>query len=109
MLTVMLGKIYWDVLDLSIGAFNGDGAVSVGLNLGPSANRDVFQIKHDIYARSGENSADGRLTFTIRPWLGTYVSAGLESYNRIDGRLPYFYGAGVSFDDEDIKLLFALR
>ena len=109
LLTVMLGKVYWDVLDLSIGAFNGDGAVSLGLNLGPADKRDALQIKHDIYARSGENSADGRVTFIARPWLGTYVMTGIESYNKIDGKIPYFYGAGVSFDDEDIKLLFALR
>ena len=52
---------------------------------------------------------DARFSGTARFFDSLYVTGGLESVNRINGSSNYFVGAGVSFDDEDIKILFALR
>lgn len=108
LLTAMFGKIYLNRLDLSIGALNSDGAVSVGLNLWKHERESDLQLSFDAYARSG-SGIDGRVNLTIRPFMTLYVRGGIESFSQVNGKMPLSIGAGVSFDDEDIKLLFALR
>jgi hypothetical protein len=56
---------------------------------------------------------------TLRPFFGSpnswsaiYLRGGIDGFRPVGGAggpLPYTYGAGVSFDDDDIKILFALR
>ena len=45
----------------------------------------------------------------VRPWMALYARVGIDSFNTLNDSLPYYVGAGVAFDDSDIKLLFALR
>lgn len=109
LITGMMGKIFFERLDLSIGALNGDGAVGIKLNLGPkSMGIETIQVEDYLYSRSGAG-IDNRINLVLRPFLGVYLRAGLESINTHNGTLPISYGAGVSFDDEDIKLLFAFK
>lgn len=106
--TAMLGKIFFNRLDLSVGALNGDGAISAGFWLGPLDREQFAEFRTDVYTR-GDNPIDTRFAVTVRPYSGLYVKAGLESIHQVNGVMPLSYAAGVSFEDEDIKLLFALR
>lgn len=107
--TAMLGKVFLRRLDLSVGALYGDGTVSANLLLGPRDNVEMFQLRGDVYARGGAGSVDGRINATAKVFMGAYVRAGLESMRKVNGLTAFSFGAGVSFDDEDIKILFALR
>jgi phospholipid/cholesterol/gamma-HCH transport system substrate-binding protein len=116
LLTGMVGKILYRRIDLAIGALNGDGTFSAALLSGPRGRENMLVLQGDLYSRGSGTGADGRVLATIRPWQGNpnpwstiYVKGGIESFNRVNGVFPYFYGAGVSFDDEDILLLFSPR
>ncbi len=117
--TVMFGKVFFKRLDLSIGALHGDGAFSTELRLGPREREELLMVRGDIYFRGADIGMDGRVSVSLRPWAGSphawqalYLKAGVEGFRPVGGTggiTPYFWGAGVTFDDEDIKLLFALR
>jgi phospholipid/cholesterol/gamma-HCH transport system substrate-binding protein len=113
LITGMLGKVFWDRLDLSIGALYGDGAASIGIRLGPHGNEEAFEIRNDVYSRSAGGLIDDRVTLRLQPFggalKGIYAKVGIESVRGYNSNTVYFYGAGLRFDDEDIKLLFALR
>lgn len=113
-LTAMLGKVLWSRIDLAAGARYGDGAVSVGLALGPGGYKRGIYLRNDIYARSQGAGLDIRSQLEISPvkrgvFSNLYVIGGIESLDEINGTMPWFFGAGVMFDDEYIKMLFALR
>jgi phospholipid/cholesterol/gamma-HCH transport system substrate-binding protein len=109
LLTGMVGKLFFDRrLDLSIGALYGDGAVSAAINFGPRQHEADLQLRGDVYSRGQDVPTDGRLTLTARLYQGLYLDGGLESFRKIEGKTAWSYGAGVAFDDEDIKLLFTL-
>jgi phospholipid/cholesterol/gamma-HCH transport system substrate-binding protein len=118
LLTGMVGKVLWNRLDLSVGALNGDGALSVLFKFGPNGREELAMLRNDVYSRGSEFGIDDRITGIFKPWEGSpnpwhaiYLQAGLEGFRTAPtgGVLPWFYGAGISFDDEDIKILFALR
>lgn len=111
MFTAMLGKVYYRRIDLSIGALYGDGTASAQFFLGPSGNESKFAIRNDFYFRTAQSGADDRISLIYNPFMGLYLRAGLESMrpSAQTGRTSYFIGAGISFTDDDIKLLFALK
>lgn len=107
--TGMVGKVFYDDrLDLSIGALYGDGAVSAMVNLGPRMAETTVQVRSDFYIRGNGIPWDLRTEAYLRPFLNVYLLAGLESIRQVNGVLNFTYGGGVAFDDEGIKLLFAL-
>lgn len=112
LLTGMLGKVFFRRLDLSLGALHGDGAVSVGLNLGPRDHEDTIVLRNDVYARGRGIAINNRVTLTAKPlamfdgFQTLYIKGGLDSVRKIDGKYAWMFGAGITFDDEDIKLLF---
>lgn len=107
--TGMLGKVFYRRLDLSLGVLNGDGTVSAKFNFGPRDREDAVQLFNEVYSRGGDTGVQDRIGLVWRPWSVLYVKGGMESLGKVDGKIAYFYGAGISFEDEDIKLLFALR
>lgn len=115
--TVMLGKVFWKRLDLSAGILHGDGSVSSALNLGPVDSEERFIVRLDTFARSKASGGglDGRLTGQIRPFAPKsvlspfYVRGGLDALRKVDGQVAWSYGAGITFDDQDISVLFAIR
>jgi phospholipid/cholesterol/gamma-HCH transport system substrate-binding protein len=110
LLTGMLGKIFFDNrLDLAIGALNGDGAVSVTGNLGPLGREEILKLETDFYTRGSGTGADARINLIARVFQGVYIKGGIESFKLVNDKIPWSYGAGITFEDEDIKLLFALR
>jgi len=116
LLTGMMGKVFFDQrLDVSAGALHGDGALSLGLNLGPKLQEDVFVWRNDFYSRGRDIAINNRSTLLVRPFASIpgmhsiYIKGGIDSLRKVDGKIAYLFGAGVSFDDDDIKVLFAFR
>jgi phospholipid/cholesterol/gamma-HCH transport system substrate-binding protein len=112
--TAMLGKVFWDRLDLALGLRFGDAMLSIGILMGPNDREEMFVLRNDLYTRGQQFPFDYRATLSIRPLIMTrlfssiYIHGGLESvYMHTNGMPKLFYGAGLTFDDEDIKLLFA--
>lgn len=107
----MLGKVYYSRIDLSIGALYGDGAASVAFNLGPHGYENQLIFRNDVYVRTSGSSIDDRISLTIQPIPNFYLRAGLDSIRRhpVNNQVVYFYSAGITFTDEDIKLLFMLK
>ena len=110
--TAMIGRVFYERLDLSIGALYGDGAVSIKTYFGAAEWKERFYLENDIYYRGGRG-VDDRLFAVFHPLVGAfsglYVKSGLEGIREVNNKIPYFYGAGIAFDDDDIKILFALR
>lgn len=109
MLTAMLGKVYFNRVDLSVGVLHNDGAISVSGYLGVHGAEERYRVTADLYSRALGQGFDARLSATGQIFDAVYVTGGLETLKRVNGHLNYYVGAGVSFDDEDIKVLFAFR
>ena len=109
LLTGMIGKIFNRYLEGAVGALNGDGDVSVRIRLGPVGEEERLFIQNDVYSHSGDNGLNDRIGIQVQPWKILYVRAGIEGVNQVNGSTPFFFGGGLTFDDENIKLLFALR
>lgn len=115
LLTGMLGKILYNRIDVAAGALHGDGAATLALHLGPTGYENMLTIKNDVYVRGRGVGLNDRLTLIARPFahsdlLNTFFfTAGIESFTKVNDKVPYLFGAGVTFSDEDIKLLFAFK
>lgn len=114
LLTGMVGKVFFKRIDLSLGALYGDGAASVLFNLGPNDDEQRIQLRNDIYVRNAVGSFDCRNSLSFKPVDYVYLRAGWESFRglvgtNIAGGANYLFGAGVTFTDDDIKLLFTLK
>jgi len=113
--TAMLGRVIWGRIDLSAGVLFNDGAASAAFLLGPKKYPDAIVLRTDIYSRGSGFGIDDRVTLFLKPWnrarlINTlYFKAGVEGFRSVNGKTPFFYGGGITFDDEEIKLLFALR
>ncbi|MDR3606331.1 MAG: MlaD family protein [Oligoflexia bacterium] len=108
--TAMVGKLLFDRrVDLAVGALYGDGAITIAGNLGPVGMEDRVRLETQVYSRGIGYPTDLRVNMIVRPYSGLYVQGGVEGVHNVNGLIPWMYGAGVTFDDEDIKLLFALR
>jgi len=105
--TAMLGKVFYRRLELSLGLLHGDGTVAAALNLGRSGNEEKVRLFGNFYSRALTTTLDTRVGLTVNPWDSLYLTGGLESLNQVSGKTSYFVGAGVAFDDDDIKMLFA--
>lgn len=118
LLTAMLGKVIRRRLDLSAGVLHGDGAVGVAVLLGPEDEEERFRISLGGYTRQVGANSGAQVNYRSAlqwaplggPYLKTlYLRAGVDSFSKINGKLAYAFGAGLSFDDNDIKVLFSFR
>lgn len=116
LLTGMLGKVFWRRLDLALGVLHGDGAVSASVYFGSFGEEERLQLRNDVYYRSNINANAKLIHFRTRaiwfpsqsPYLRSlYVSAGVETFRKVNNKFAYSVGAGLSFDDQDIKMLFS--
>lgn len=107
--TALIGKVFYRRLDLALGLIHGDGTVTAALHLGRSGHEERIQVYANMYSRPVTNTVDARLGAIINPFDGLYVTGGLESFRQVNGSASLFVGAGVAFEDEDIKMLFAFR
>jgi phospholipid/cholesterol/gamma-HCH transport system substrate-binding protein len=115
LLTGMLGKVFWNRFDISAGALHSDGDVSLGLNLGPVGYERLLILRNDLYVRGQGIGLNDRIGLTVQPFMHSdmlsalYVTAGLESFRKFNGKTVAFFGGGITFSDDDIKLLFAFK
>lgn len=121
-MTAMLGKIFLRRIDVSGGVLYGDGTGSLTLMVGPRASEDRYQVRTDVYSRFAGYGLDSRVSVQAQPFasftaLGNlYLRGGLDGFKKVDvdgarsdsGSLSWFVGAGVRFDDQNIRLLFTL-
>jgi phospholipid/cholesterol/gamma-HCH transport system substrate-binding protein len=107
--TAMFGK-YFGPLDLRVGILEDNGTLGVGYWFDQArrygAHIEVFSpgrslpITYRAYARA-------------QVWSGLYLTAGIDGNHKYygpaapEGKRPYFVGAGLFFDDDDLKYLFA--
>lgn len=109
--SLMLGKIFRDRFDVAVGLLRGDGATRVGVGLGPSDNPQQFQLLGDLYFRAktlnGIWSAepDARIYAIYQPISIFYITGGVEGFRKANSHFSTFFGGGMRFEDEDIKLL----
>ena len=97
----------------------GDGAIGIGINVGPEGWEEMIQIKNEVYVGSDGTSSNNKpILLRSRamifpsgsPYLeNLYITGGIESLRQVNGQLAYTVGAGISFDDDDIRMLLALR
>ncbi len=112
-ITGMIGTIFARRFDVAVGILHGDGAASLSVNLGPEDNQEMIELKNELYFRAQtvdgawSAQADARSYLLFQPFSIFYLSGGLEGYRKVNGNLSAFYGAGLRFDDEDIKLIFS--
>jgi hypothetical protein len=113
--TAMFGKVFFNRLDLAAGAWSGDGTASMALRLGPSGAEEMLVVRNDLYGTSSTDAGiDWRGTVALRPLIhsrvfsGVTLQGGFEGIHKVGGSIPIFMGANLTFDDDDIKLLFAL-
>jgi phospholipid/cholesterol/gamma-HCH transport system substrate-binding protein len=112
-ITGMIGTVFAHRFDIAVGILHGDGAASIGVNLGPDSNLEMFQLRNELYFRPQTSNGswtaqpDGRSYLLIQPFSIVYFTGGIEGYRKVNGKLSASYGAGLRFDDEDIKLLFS--
>jgi phospholipid/cholesterol/gamma-HCH transport system substrate-binding protein len=111
--TAMIGKRLYPRVDLSVGILNNDGAAALGFNLGWGEDVDALQLVQEVYFRTDTTSGkwtarpDGRTYMMFQPFSILFLQAGVEGYRKVNGEFSAFYGAGIRFDDEDIRLLFS--
>ena len=111
--TAMIGKHLNRRTDISIGLLYGDGAAALNVNLGSRHNMEAVQLRTELYFRSKEDagewtsSPDGRIYLIYQPLSIFYLSGGVEGFRKINNKFSAFYGGGIRFDDEDIRLIFS--
>jgi hypothetical protein len=105
--TGMLGKVFFEKrLDLSVGVLYGDLDVSVAGNIGPRDHEDRIRLRSDFYSHGIGAPSEIRVDLILRPVPALYVQGGIDGYHAVDNRVPWLYGAGITFTDDDIKFLF---
>jgi hypothetical protein len=111
--TFMLGKVLWERLDLALGIRYNDAMASIGILMGPRDREELISLRNDLYTRGSGLGFDYRATLTVRPFMRTrllnsvYITGGLDSiYPQANGGYALSVGGGITFDDDDVKLLF---
>lgn len=107
--TGMLGKIFFDRFDGAVGVLYNDAAASLSIRLGPTGAEERIQLKNDVYVRNSASGINDRITLIAMPHPNVYLVGGIESFSSHNGQTPLIFGGGITFTDEDIKLLFALK
>ena len=112
-LTAMVGKVFHPRIELAVGLLHGDGAAALGINLGPYDNLNLLQLKNELYFRTNTDGGtwtaqpDGRIYLIYQPYSILFLTAGMDGFRKVGGQTSAFYGAGIRFEDEDIRMLFS--
>ncbi|NUM88521.1 MAG: MCE family protein [Bdellovibrionales bacterium] len=104
-ITAVFGK-YFGPLDLKAGIIEDSGAVGIGLWLDENRRHGVHA---ELYAPSRKEAFTTRVWAKSHLWSGFYVTGGVDAMRKYNGSLPYFFGAGIYFDDDDLKYLLAFK
>ncbi len=104
-ITAVLGR-YFGPLDLRVGLLEDAGMLGAGFWWDEERR---YGVHGELY---GESSKEGSLSFRIyaraQVFMSAYVIAGVDDLREYEGSIPFFFGAGIHFNDQDIKFLFSL-
>jgi hypothetical protein len=116
-LTLMLGKIFFNRLEFAAGLKFGDAAGTIALHLGPRDNEERLKLINDLYSHSDGVQLGSRFHDRVTlqwfpfgsPYLKTvYIKGAVETFRTsTGGAFSWSVGGGVSFDDQDVKVLFS--
>ncbi len=110
-ITAMVGQVFQERVNLSIGVLYGDGVTRLAYDAGWGEYKDSLQPFVELYFRPNADSTlwtvrpDVRAGLFIQPFSVFTVTGGIEGLRQVNGRQSFFFGAGIRFDDNDIKLL----
>jgi phospholipid/cholesterol/gamma-HCH transport system substrate-binding protein len=110
-ITAVFGK-YFGPIDLRVGLIEDSGAIGAGIWF-DSARR--YGIHADVYSPGKNQPIMVRAYARAQIWSSVYFIGGMDSHreylNPDNGKksIPYFAGAGLFFDDDDLKYLLAFR
>lgn len=110
-ITAMVGQVFKERVNLSIGVLYGDGVTRLAYDSGWGEYKDSLQPFVELYFRPNAASTlwtvrpDVRTGLFIQPFSVFTLTGGIEGLRRVNGRQSFFFGAGIRFDDNDIKLL----
>lgn len=107
--TAMFGK-YFGPFDLRVGILEDNGTLGVGYWF-DQARR--YGVHAEVFAPGRSLPISYRAYARAQIWSGLYVTGGFDNNHKyygpaaVNGKRPYFVGAGIFFDDDDLKYLFA--
>jgi phospholipid/cholesterol/gamma-HCH transport system substrate-binding protein len=104
-ITAVFGK-YFGPLDLKAGIIEDSGAVGIGFWFDEDRRHGIHV---ELYAPSRKEAFTTRVWAKSHIWSGLYVTGGIDAARKYNGTLPYFVGAGIFFDDDDLKYLLAFK
>jgi phospholipid/cholesterol/gamma-HCH transport system substrate-binding protein len=110
-ITALFGK-YFGPLDLRVGIIEDYGAVGIGVWFDEDRR---FGIHSEIYSPGKNQPLMVRGYARAQIWSAVYLTGGVDSHRKYynpDTRkntIPYFYGMGLFFDDDDLKYLLAFK
>lgn len=108
-ITALFGK-YFGPLELRAGLIEDDGGVGFGFWLDESRR---FGVHADFYSPGKGQGMTARIWARAQVYSTVYLTGGVDSLKKYDDgfqkRVPYFVGAGLFFDDDDLKYLLAFK
>lgn len=104
-ITAMLGK-YFGNLDLAVGLIEDNGGVSAAYWFDDERR---YGVKAEIYSPGRKDPMTARIYGKAHVYSGLYVTGGVDGLRKHQGKIPYFFGAGLFFNDDDLKYLLAFK
>jgi phospholipid/cholesterol/gamma-HCH transport system substrate-binding protein len=107
--TAMFGK-YFGPLDLRVGILEDNATAAVGYWFDQGRR---YGAHVEVFSTGRRPNISYRAYARAQVWSGLYLTGGLESNhtyfnpNTLEEKRPFFFGAGLFFDDDDLKYLFA--
>ncbi|MGZ3654074.1 MAG: MlaD family protein [Bdellovibrionota bacterium] len=111
LITAMFGK-YFGPLDLSVGLLEDNGAVGAGYWFDASRR---YGVHVDVYSLGTGKPITERVYAKVTLYSSLYVTGGLDQWGKITNNTTgkvdraWFFGAGLNFDDDDLKYLLAFK
>lgn len=103
--TAAFGK-YFGPLDLKVGLIENAAALGIGYWFDEDRN---YGVMTEIFKETKREPIRIRAYARAQVFMGLYLQGGVDDVKRYQGKIPYWYGAGLYFNDEDIKYLLAFR
>lgn len=104
-ITALFGK-YFGPFDLKIGIIEDNGAAGAGIWF-DSERR--FGIHAEVYSAGKNQPISLRAYARAQIISSIYLTGGIDDNHKYYGKTPYFMGAGLFFDDDDLKYLLAFK
>lgn len=104
-ITAMFGK-YFGPLDLAVGLIEDGGGASAAFWLD---EEHKMGVKAEMYSGAKAEPMRLRLSAKAHLYSGLYVTGGVDDIKNYNNKIPYFVGAGLFFDDEDLRYLLAFK